>query len=494
MIPLTVTAHLRTPCVPGGPLLLDGVLLAGLGEAMGAARADGWEDPAAVLRAAEEGALPLARVETPHGWWWAASQAVPLGPEATAHGHRRPALEALERWSSAPSVNIAAGPDKLLRIPVYYRPGWWTVQWTCVGDPERVAALLLRVGALGRRVTHGWGWVERWDVHAGGPPLDQYARDPPPPPPPPRRRGLGGPSPRRAPRPSRAPAPPALPRPGAGGLVLADRSGGHHMSAAIETPPYLVPLDYGWADLEIPGWPPRCGPRVLRGALLAALMPHLPGGEHSDWTGRDEDGVSLDRPPPILYRVHRGRCQVYAVGPRAREHLLALARWLRAVRLPGDRGDGAMLPVEAVTPTVGTHILRLDRSPVHVYRLRTPYFPGRALYERRPHPDLREALAWPCARPTAAHAHRVAWAASAIRRTLAVWLRWHGLQETPNRCVEVQVLEYRDRLGLQWSRPDRGVRDVRHGFSAVFTTNAVLPPGMGLGAHAGEGFGEVWPQ
>lgn len=85
MIPLTVTAHLHTPPIVREPILLDGVLTGALGISLGAERDDGWAEPEVVYASP----LPLARVETPAGWWYAASQATPHGPEQTHHAHRR---------------------------------------------------------------------------------------------------------------------------------------------------------------------------------------------------------------------------------------------------------------------------------------------------------------------------------------------------------------------------------------------------------------------
>ena len=42
MIPLTVTAHLLTPPVVDRPVLLDAVLLAGMGARCGASHPSGW--------------------------------------------------------------------------------------------------------------------------------------------------------------------------------------------------------------------------------------------------------------------------------------------------------------------------------------------------------------------------------------------------------------------------------------------------------------------
>lgn len=175
MIPLTITAHLRTPPVLAGPMLLDGLLYAGLGAELGASAPGGWAAREDVDAAAQD--LPLARVEVGGAWWWAASQATLHGEEQRAHLHRRVSYEMLEDWTSARSVTISAGPDKLLRRPVYIRTEMRRLTWTCVGDPSRVSQLLARVPSVGKYGTHGHGWIERWSVRRGGPRLDAYARD-----------------------------------------------------------------------------------------------------------------------------------------------------------------------------------------------------------------------------------------------------------------------------------------------------------------------------
>lgn len=173
MTPLTVTAHLMSPPIVTGPLYLDGMLLAAIGARMGAAHPSGWADEALVL--AEP--LPLARVETAHGWWWAASAVVPFGPEARGDLNRVPLVEEAGRWMAARTVNQQSGPDKRLRMPYYYRPGMLRLTWTCVGDPAEVKTLLGRVSGVGRVTGHGHGWVARWTVELGGPALAEYARD-----------------------------------------------------------------------------------------------------------------------------------------------------------------------------------------------------------------------------------------------------------------------------------------------------------------------------
>jgi CRISPR type IV-associated protein Csf3 len=51
------------------------------------------------------------------------------------------------------------------------------VTWTCVGDEQGLLDLLSYIPALGRLTTHGHGWISRWEISDGGPPLEDYARD-----------------------------------------------------------------------------------------------------------------------------------------------------------------------------------------------------------------------------------------------------------------------------------------------------------------------------
>ena len=171
MRPLLVTAALRSPVATGNPLMLDGILYAGVGRRAGDTADGGWASPREVYGQP----LPLAKVELPDGrWWWAASQASPRGPEALTHSHRRPPTMEAARWTSARSINRATGPDKALRAAVYYRPQWMRITWSAFGDPEAVRGLLAWVPAVGPRTSQGWGWVDYWQVAGGGPPLDAY--------------------------------------------------------------------------------------------------------------------------------------------------------------------------------------------------------------------------------------------------------------------------------------------------------------------------------
>ena len=172
MTPLRVVAHLASPAILREPPVLDGLLLAGEAARIAAERPLSVEEADALP-------LPLARVETEHGWWWAASQVHLSGSEALAHASRRPGVELHERLTSGRSLNVVSGPDKMLRSPLYYRTGMLRLEWTCIGDATGVARALSRVCGVGHRRTHGWGWVRRWVVSQdpSGPALADYGTD-----------------------------------------------------------------------------------------------------------------------------------------------------------------------------------------------------------------------------------------------------------------------------------------------------------------------------
>lgn len=255
-----------------------------------------------------------------------------------------------------------------------------------------------------------------------------------------------------------------------------------------ETPsPYAASVAWGRADLDVPGWPADAGPRQFRGALLHALMPALPGGWHSDWNGRDnDDGDTLHRRPPILYRVHGGHPSVYAIGPLAHQHIAALGRHLRALHGP----DGTVYGVDGVALTMQTDTVKVLPGDFRRYRLRAPLYPPMAAYRRRPRQD-RAPSVWPG--PGAAGPERAAWAGWVLVSSVTSWLVTAGVDVFAKHPLSIQVLEYRDRPGLTWERASRDIREVRTGFDATFTANVALPPGIGLGARCSEGYGEVEP-
>lgn len=172
MTPLRVTAILASPAILREPPLLDGLLLAGEATRVASERPLPMEEADALP-------LPLARVEVGGQWWWAASQVPLSGPEALAHASRRPGIDLHERLTTKGSLNVVSGPDKMLRVPLYYRPGMLRLSWTCIGDASGVARSLSRITGVGHRRTHGWGWVRHWEVvpDLDGPVLEDYATD-----------------------------------------------------------------------------------------------------------------------------------------------------------------------------------------------------------------------------------------------------------------------------------------------------------------------------
>lgn len=178
MTPLRVKARLKRPCVPGDgrlPLMLDACLLAGMGYHMGAQAGGDWIDVTVV--AAQP--LPLARVTHGDLWWYACSQAIPQGREVSSHIHRRAPTEHYGQYVGKGSVSLVAGPDKSLRKPIYSRPEWLEIDWTCVGDETEVRFLLQHCPGVGKYVPHGYGHVEEWTVTPDdtAPSADAYLTD-----------------------------------------------------------------------------------------------------------------------------------------------------------------------------------------------------------------------------------------------------------------------------------------------------------------------------
>lgn len=174
--PLRICADLEAPPVMRNPIYLDALLLYGMGASMGAARADGIEDPALVLSKS----LPLLQVfgERQGQWWYAASMALPYGQEQAGYINRRPALELLTQYTTVSRVDIGSGVDKALHIPYYRRYQVMGLTWTCWGDPDRIAPLLMHVHRIGG-LSKAHGWIKRWriDEDVTGPGMEDYGKD-----------------------------------------------------------------------------------------------------------------------------------------------------------------------------------------------------------------------------------------------------------------------------------------------------------------------------
>jgi hypothetical protein len=233
-------------------------------------------------------------------------------------------------------------------------------------------------------------------------------------------------------------------------------------------------------------WPD--GPRSWRGALIHALMPRLPGGEHSDWTGRDEGYQTMMRPPPVCYRVHRDAPEVFFCGERAHMHALAMLRFLEGVSTP----EGKRIPIHPsqMQMTVWEERVTIEAARWWAYETVTPIYPGKRNQGRRPRREGQHAQLWPSEqRPDLA---QLAWASSGVQRSVMDRLVGFGLE--PGRAtvpVSVQLVHYKEMRNLTFERADRGIRDRNPGYHVRFLSNVCLPDGLGLASHASEGFGEI---
>lgn len=192
MIPVTITAALRPPGpnLPNPPML---DALAGVGLAMWLNRLDPIAHPAYNPRVWD--LLPFAAVVADRGlWWWAVSQAAPVGPERVHHLHRRAPVDWYMRHRAGGPVDMKAGPDKSLRVRKHLWAACRELVWTGVLDEARVgdvnhalgwdlapldqlARLLAPVPAIGGLGCHGIGWVDGWRVEEGGLAVDAYLDD-----------------------------------------------------------------------------------------------------------------------------------------------------------------------------------------------------------------------------------------------------------------------------------------------------------------------------
>lgn len=158
--PLRVTAHLRGPvCMPEGHVALDALLAWAVYQVGGA-------PPPVTGGAVDEVEIPIVR--EPMGRFHMCSFSVGQvdARERQWTNRRFPLAEA--QALAGPKlrrVQIDLGRQKTVRRPrevvhlVDDRLDWW-----CVGDADRIRALLGIVGHVGARRGVGLGTVGRWDV------------------------------------------------------------------------------------------------------------------------------------------------------------------------------------------------------------------------------------------------------------------------------------------------------------------------------------------
>lgn len=175
MVPLTVTAHLRSGLSYDPPFGLD---LAGLLAAEHRTRVKATLEaegslvttplPDTTEEEADDYPLPLQKCTLGDDWHWAASCVFlsPVGPDMEP----RPYTRTVDvPWAAAaadlplPWFNSGKGAYRDARMPAPVTPAA-TATWWAVGDATQVLSLLTPVISIGRRRHVGEGVVLSWDV------------------------------------------------------------------------------------------------------------------------------------------------------------------------------------------------------------------------------------------------------------------------------------------------------------------------------------------
>lgn len=165
--PLRVVAYLRTPIVSDQWLPLDGILLY---------QATRWKlgPQVTTLPGGEDSpdnvTMPLLKVHngTPN-WYFACSWAQPQPwwvAEGQDHWNKRfdsGFSDLVNFEGKRGKVIIEQGQYKAYHMPVFYRVAE-RVEWYCIGDKERIEALLSTCTHCGKKAVQGWGRVNKWVV------------------------------------------------------------------------------------------------------------------------------------------------------------------------------------------------------------------------------------------------------------------------------------------------------------------------------------------
>lgn len=168
MTPLRITCHLRTaPALPGGGLALDGILAAAVAILDELPPIDGGVLPIEI---------PVAR--EPGGRFHLATFAL-ARPEMRSNRfiNRRFPVEEAQRFGNPKlrRINVSTGTGKSYRIPletIHFRGD--RLYWWCVGDADRVRALLALVSYVGKKRSVGAGAVQGWNVDACNHPWEGF--------------------------------------------------------------------------------------------------------------------------------------------------------------------------------------------------------------------------------------------------------------------------------------------------------------------------------
>jgi hypothetical protein len=117
-----------------------------------------------------DGESPHPRMLAPDGtiWGWRCSAAqADWVAEGTHWLRKKPATDAMRRYTEAPSHNIGLGPMKAKNLPLPARLAF-EVTWYAHGDLQEVSRLLANVRHIGKLCGHGMGRVLDWVVDEMG--------------------------------------------------------------------------------------------------------------------------------------------------------------------------------------------------------------------------------------------------------------------------------------------------------------------------------------
>ena len=165
--PLRITAHMSGPIVDMPLIILDGLLAWSWVEL---AKADRIPVPPISDRFAADFPLPLERWEEGGTWGWCCSAGIEdvIG-YTSVEVRRKPATEAMARYSTAAKNHAGLGPTKArdTTLPARHaRTVTWEALVTDQADLERLLGPLTNISARWR---NGFGRVDRWLVEPGTP-------------------------------------------------------------------------------------------------------------------------------------------------------------------------------------------------------------------------------------------------------------------------------------------------------------------------------------
>lgn len=224
-------------------------------------------------------------------------------------------------------------------------------------------------------------------------------------------------------------------------------------------------------------WP--YSPSALRGAVIHAIADaHPERGEsavHSDWNGRREgDGDTLNRLPPVLYRVRGRDAALFLWGPRTGERLAELGRVASLVD-PENR----VIPLNLCVDHEEARVSREARH-YYLYETVTPWWPPARAWARRP-------------RGPGSDVFLSLWASESITGWLHGFFRAMGIPEqdpVSHTRIGVDVLHMKE-AHAAWHRDDRDIHINQSAYHLRFVSNVMIPSGIGIGKHGAEGYGEV---